>query len=298
MAIDILDAFQHEPQPTDYVLPGMVAGSVGAIVSPGGAGKSMAALQIGATLASGGCSDLLNLDLPALPGMGPQRVVYLPAEDPTPTITHRLHHLGKHLAPHERERVAANLEIEPLIGRMPDIMDRRWTDALLRIADGSRLLILDTLRRFHTFDENDSGAMAQVVGMMEHIAQATGCSIVFLHHASKSAALSGAGDQQQASRGSSVLVDNIRWQAFLASMTPAEAETWGVDDMMRGCFVRFGISKVNYGPPLPERWFRRDLGGVLIPAVLEKKHKGNPKPAPIATPISTSEPEGNGRDVW
>lgn len=70
MAINILDAFEHQPQPIDYVLPGMVAGSVGAIVSPGGAGKSMAALQIGATLASGGCSDLLNLDLPALPGMG------------------------------------------------------------------------------------------------------------------------------------------------------------------------------------------------------------------------------------
>jgi len=292
MAIDILDAFEHEPHPIDYVLPGMVAGSVGAIVSPGGAGKSMAALQIGATLASGGCSDLLNLNLPALPGMGPQRVVYLPAEDPTPTITHRLHHLGKHLAPHERERVAANLEIEPLIGRMPDIMNPRWTDALLRIADGARLLILDTLRRFHAYDENDSGAMAQVVGMMEHIAQATGCGIVFLHHASKSAALSGAGDQQQASRGSSVLVDNIRWQAFLASMTPAEAETWGVDDIMRGTFVRFGISKVNYGPPLPERWFRRDLGGVLVPAVLEKQQQ-QPKQKTAPAPIVK-----DSRDEW
>lgn len=295
MAIDILDAFEHEPQPIDYVLPGMVAGSVGAIVSPGGAGKSMAALQIGATLASGGCSDLLNLDLPALPGMGPQRVVYLPAEDPEPTITHRLHHLGKHLAPHERERVAANLEIEPLIGKMPDIMDRRWTDALLRIADGSRLLILDTLRRFHAYDENDSGAMAQVVGMMEHIAQETGCGIVFLHHASKSAALAGAGDQQQASRGSSVLVDNIRWQAYLASMTQAEAETWGVDDLMRGCFVRFGISKVNYGPPLPERWFRRDLGGVLVPAVLEKSQPSQPKPSKKVSPAPIV--RGN-RDDW
>jgi RecA-family ATPase len=271
MAIDILSAFEHEPQPIDYVLPGMVAGSVGAIVSPGGAGKSMVALQIGATLASGGSSDLLGLDMAALPSMGPQRVVYLPAEDPEPTITHRLHHLGKHLAPNERTDVAFNLAIEPLIGRQPNIMDQRWTDALLRTAEGSRLLILDTLRRFHTHDENDSGAMAQVVGRMEYIAQATGCAIVFLHHASKSAALAGAGDQQQASRGSSVLVDNIRWQAYLAGMTSTEAETWGVEDVMRGTFVRMGISKVNYGPPLPERWLRRDLGGVLVPAVLEKQ---------------------------
>lgn len=294
MAIDILGAFEHEPQPIDYVLPGMVAGSVGAIVSPGGAGKSMAALQIGATLASGGSSDLLGLDLAALPGMGPQRVVYLPAEDPEPTITHRLHHLGKHLQPHQRQAVAAHLHIEPLIGRQPNMLDSRWTDYILRVCEGSRLLVLDTLRRFHLHDENDSGAMAAVVGRMEHIAQATGCAVVFLHHASKSAALAGAGDQQQASRGSSVLVDNIRWQAYLAGMTSAEAETWGVEDVMRGTFVRLGISKVNYGPPLPERWLRRDLGGVLVPAVLEKQRKGGSKPvAPRG-----SEQEGNGRDVW
>ncbi|WP_223940026.1 helicase RepA family protein, partial [Aeromonas caviae] len=37
-----------------------------------------------------------------------------------------------------------------------------------------------------------------------------------LRHASKGAAMMGAGDQQQASRGSSVLVDNIRWQSYLS----------------------------------------------------------------------------------
>lgn len=262
--IDILSAFECEPAPIDYVLPGMVAGSVGAIVSPGGAGKSMAALQIGATLAGG--PDLLNLS-----DMRSGRVVYLPAEDPICTIEHRLHYLGKHLAPNERELVAQNLLIEPLIGLEPDLMDGRWSDALTRAANGARLLILDTLRRFHSYDENDSGAMAAVVGRLESIAQKTGCSILFLHHTNKGAAFMGAGDMQQASRGSSVLVDNIRWQAYLAGMTPAEAEKWGVDDAMRSHFVRLGVSKVNYGPPLPERWLRRNEGGVLSPAVLEKQ---------------------------
>ena len=262
--IDILSAFECEPAPIDYVLPGMVAGSVGAIVSPGGAGKSMAALQIGATLAGG--PDLLSLG-----NMPTGKVVYLPSEDPICTIKHRLHHLGKLLALHERGLVAQNLLIEPLIGLEPDLMDGRWSDALTRAANGARLLILDTLRRFHSYDENDSGAMAAVVGRLESIAQKTGCSILFLHHTNKGAAFMGAGDMQQASRGSSVLVDNIRWQAYLAGMTPAEAETWGVDEAMRSHFVRLGVSKVNYGPPLPERWLRRHEGGVLSPAVLEKQ---------------------------
>ncbi|WP_223948190.1 helicase RepA family protein, partial [Aeromonas caviae] len=36
-------------------------------------------------------------------------------------------------------------------------------------------------------EENASGPMAQVIGRMEAIAADTGCSIVFLHHASKGA---------------------------------------------------------------------------------------------------------------
>lgn len=83
---------------------------------------------------------------------------------------------------------------------------------------------------------------------------------------------------QQASRGSSVLVDNIRWQSYLSSMTSAEAEEWGVDDDQRRFFVRFGVSKANYGAPFADRWFRRHDGGVLKPAVLERQRKSKGVP--------------------
>ena len=193
-------------------------------------------------------------------------------------MIHRLYALGAHLSAEERQAVADGLLIQPLIGSLPNIMAPEWFDGLKRAAEGRRLMVLDTLRRFHIEEENASGPMAQVIGRMEAIAADTGCSIVFLHHASKGAAMMGAGDQQQASRGSSVLVDNIRWQSYLSSMTSAEAEEWGVDDDQRRFFVRFGVSKANYGAPFADRWFRRHDGGVLKPAVLERQRKSKGVP--------------------
>lgn len=264
--IDILAAFTAPPPPIDYVLPNMVAGTVGALVSPGGAGKSMLALQLAMQIAGG--PDLLGVgELPT------GRVIYLPAEDPPVAIHHRLHALGAHLSAAERQAVATDLWIKPLIGNGPNIMTPEWFDGMMKAAEGRRLMVLDTLRRFHIEEENASGPMAQVIGRMEAIAAETGCSIIFLHHANKGAAMAGAGDQQQASRGSSVLVDNIRWQAYLSGMTAAEAETWGVDDNQRAYFVRFGVSKANYGSPFQERWLRRHEGGVLKPVPLEKRAK-------------------------
>ena len=269
MALDLMVAFTDPPPRIDYVLPNMVAGTVGALVSPGGAGKSMLILQLAVQIAGG--PDLLGVG-----ELATGAVVYLPAEDPPVAIHHRLHALGAHLTAAQRQVVADGLLIEPLIGKCPNIMTRDWFDALKRAAEGRRLMILDTLRRFHIEEENASGPMAQVIGRLEVIAADTGCAVVFLHHANKGAAMMGAGDQQQASRGSSVLVDNIRWQSYLSGMTQAEAEEWGVDASQRRFFVRYGISKANYSAPFEECWFRRHEGGVLKPAVLERQKRQPP----------------------
>ncbi|MGY5692457.1 helicase RepA family protein [Vibrio chemaguriensis] len=266
MGLDLMSAFNELPPPIDYVLPNMAAGTVGSIVSPGGVGKSMLALQLAAQIAGG--PDLLGIG-----DLANGSVAYLPAEDPTTAIHHRLHVLGTYLSPTQKQMVAQSLLIEPLIGRCPDIMTSEWFEGIRQVAEGRRLLILDTLRRFHIEEENASGPMAQVIGRMEAIAAETDCSIVFLHHSNKGAVMMGAGDHQQASRGSSVLVDNIRWQAYLASMTPAEAEKLGVESNQRKYFVRFGVSKANYGDPFSECWFRRHDGGVLKPAVLERRKR-------------------------
>lgn len=117
MALDLMAAFTEPPPPIDYVLPNMVAGTVGALVSPGGAGKSMLILQLAAQIAGG--PDLLEVgELPT------GSVVYLPAEDPPVAIHHRLHALGTHLTAAQRQR--AGQWIAVLIGFV-----------LASVADGS-----------------------------------------------------------------------------------------------------------------------------------------------------------------
>lgn len=272
MKIDILNCYETEPPPLDFVLPSLLSGTVGSIISPGGQGKSMLALLLAHHIA--GFCDLLEL------GEYPiGQAVYLSAEDGSTILHHRLHEIGRKLNQTQREECASRLIIEDLTKYNPDLINgeyaQKWRDAIERVAAGSRLLLLDTLRGFHSSDENDSKAMSILIGHLRAIAARTDCAIVFLHHTSKALAVSGQGDIQQASRGSSVLTDNIRWQAYLAGMTADESQKLSAEDGAepigeeKGYYVRFGISKQNYGSPFTEKWFRRGKGGVLEPTTLK-----------------------------
>jgi RecA-family ATPase len=201
-------------------------------------------------------------------------VLYLPAEDPSIALRHRLWAAGSRLTPPIREQLYQSLEIVPLIGHVVDLLTPVWADALERMAEGRRLVVIDTLRRFHLGDENSGGDMVRLLGTLEGICSRTGATILFLHHTSKAAALNG-GDQQQASRGSSVLVDNIRGgQWNLVGMTEGEAGTYGVDPVRRRSYVRLLHAKTNYGEPPLDTWLRRDEGGLLVRAELERVGDG------------------------
>lgn len=264
-----LSEFFSEPEALDFVLPGMLKGTVGAIVSPGGAGKSMYAVQAATGIA--GAADLLELN--AKPG----GVVYLPAEDPKIALHHRFFALSKHWNAEQRENVRQNFVLHSLIGQEPDLFSETWFQWIDSLLEGKRILFLDTLRRFHKLEENDSGQMAETIGRMEAMAWKRACSIAFLHHTSKASAMGGQGDQQQASRGSSVLVDNIRWQMFVAGMTDKEAKEKTVDVDLKRFFIRAGISKQNYGPPTADVWLHRIEGGVLVPAEFANSYVTKPK---------------------
>jgi len=274
--LDLWDAFTTQPPPLDFVLPGMIAGTVGALVAQGGAGKSWIALELAMAVAGG--PDLLEMGIEAV---GP--VLYLPAEDPELALRHRLFAAAPQFNDAARSQLAEALEIVPLMGRAVDLMTPAWASAVERMAEGKRLVVIDTLRRFHSGDENSAGDMAKLLGVMERLCASTGASMLFLHHTAKGAALNGAGDQQQASRGSSVLVDNVRGGQFnLSGMTEAEARGHGVDPGDRRQFVRLVQAKSNFGSPIPDMWFRRADGGILLPAGIERLDDGGRQDGPGA----------------
>ena len=170
-SIDLLKWFQEKPERLDFVLANLLSGAIGALVSPGDAGKSTLALQLAAQIAGG--KDLLEIG--AVP---PGPVICLSAADPPPATHHRIQALGQHLSPAEREAVAGPLEIQPLIGRNPNAMDEASFELLMQAAVDRRLLILDPMKQFRPEEENASRPMTAVLGRLERIANATGCATV------------------------------------------------------------------------------------------------------------------------
>lgn len=273
MALDIMAAFTNEPPELDFIWPGFLTGTVGALVAPGATGKSFWALQAAMAVACrvpGG-------DIVGLAPRHTGQVVYLAGEDPEPALIRRVHAIGQHLNQSAREAIAENLTLEPIMGKRLNIMDEAHLHRVIEYSTGARLIVLDTLSRIHDLDENSNGAMARLVSTLEYIAATTGASVLYLHHVNKASALGGLGDQQQAARGASALIDNARWCGYVAKMTEQEAERLTdrsydrspIGDR-RGLFVRFGVSKQNYDATPMDRWYQRCDGGVLLPVELHE----------------------------
>lgn len=274
MAINILEAFTSEPEALDFILPGFLAGTVGALVAPGATGKSFFALEaamcVVSPLANGA---LLDLDIERRGG----GVVYAAAEDPPVILKKRIHAIGAYLDDDAKKQAAVGLLVEPIMGARLNLMDDDHLKRFKEYSMGARLIIVDTLSRVHTENENDNGAMSGLLQRLEFVAKETGAGVLFLHHIGKAAATGGEGDTQQAARGASALIDNARYAAALTKMTKNEAEAYGVDDSMRGFFVRHTVTKNNYGSPLTDCWYRRHEGGVLLPTKLEMQQKTKEK---------------------
>jgi len=273
VAIDVLEAFEHEPPTLDFIWPGFLAGTVGALVAPGATGKSFWALEAAMSIA---CS-VAGGDLVGLAPAHTGRVVYLAGEDPPPALVRRIHAIGQHLGHAARQAIAENLALEPIMGKRLNIMDDAHLRRVIEYSAGARLIVLDTLSRIHALDENSNGNMAHLVAVLEHVAATTGASVLYLHHVSKGSVREGQTDQQQAARGASALIDNARWCGYVAKMTEQEAERMSdrgfdrspIGNDRRGLFVRFGVSKQNYDATPLDRWYQRHSGGVLLPVELQ-----------------------------
>jgi hypothetical protein len=276
--LDINKAFSGEIEPLDMVLPGLLAGSVGSLVAPGSTGKGF---FINSLLASMTAKNVIGM------GITPQdcKVTYITAEDPLPILEHRICALGTLLNQIERQFFSDRVDIISLAGRQPSLLtdktpieigpdgkqttEARWRGWLEQICIGKRLVIIDTLRRFHSAEENDSGAMTILLQIIEGIAQRTGCAIIFTHHTKKGSTVNGLGLDADSSRGSGALIYNVRWQLNMQSMTQAEAENkYGKNETERRKYVQVFGSKINYDADGLQGWLMRGQDGILIEADL------------------------------
>ena len=248
--------FSTQPPKYDFVLPGLLTGTVGMLNSPGGTGKSTLALQIAAGVAIGNDDLGLGIDTSG-------DVLIIAAEDPPIALHHRLHSLGQQYHQDSLKTISEHTDIRCCVGLGIDIMDDDWAVWLRKQAYGKRLVIIDTLTRVHCLDECDSGAAKQIMMRLEKIATSTGAAILWLQHISKASAMGGLGGEQQAARGSSVFVDTARWAAFLVGMTPKEAVGFKIEIAERRRYIRFNVSKQNYAEPRADLWLERGAGGIL-----------------------------------
>mgnify|MGYP005849497587 CR=1 FL=1 len=240
----------------EYVLPGFLLGTVGAFIGRGGVGKSYAGLEMSVMIATG--ADLLGLGEHRL-----GKVLYLSMEDPAGVIRDRIRAVATRLTGVQIDRLIENLDVRPLVGAGIDIMDDVWLSAIISQGAGSRLIVIDTFRRSHLKNENDSADMGFALHRLEVIAARTGAAVLYLHHSRKGSYYSDS-DDQGASRGSSVLADHARWQCFLSLMTEEERKRGNVPIESRDRVVKLGIHKQNYGPSFQPRWCIRQDDGVLL----------------------------------
>lgn len=271
--LNVRAALTEPPPMLDYVLPGLLAGSVGALVGPGAAGKTMLLMQTACDIAAGGAvgGGILAADLLCRDGAV---VAFFLAEETHAVMHHRIQaaiHAVRDMKQFNSTaacnalvaRLSQNLRVYPLGGagrnaRCSVGRSANETKTMVDACKDARLVIVDPLRRFHGGEENDAAHMSAIVEAFEQLAADTGAAVILSHHTNRSSALAGAGELASAARGSSALTDGVRWQANLSNVSEQFASRLGIAERERSSFVRLDIAKANYMKPPASVLLRRD----------------------------------------
>lgn len=225
------------------------AGKTAMLVSPGGVGKTTILMQLAISVATG--LPWLNHYIIARPG----RVLVALGEEDREEM-HRALFYGAKAAgidrdSDERHRTAIyeNIVSYPLAGIPAAFVDgdgleqpfyRRLLDFVEETGPYS-LVVLDPGSRFMGPDaETDNAAATRFVQCLEAITQTAGAPAVLMaHHTNKGASAEDSKSSQADARGSSALVDGVRWCANLRSKPESGA----------GYRSKLTVTKTNYGPP-------------------------------------------------
>ena len=249
---------------------------VGAIIAPGGTGKSQLVLQIAASVAA-------DIPLAGQWEVGePGAVLCLFGEDDEEEIHRRVHTTTQVLTNTYpdlpiRERLRENLFLKSMVAvnnlmtiatATGEVRPTNYVDRLYEVTKdilNLKLIVIDPASRFRGGNENAAEDTTRFIEAAERISKLTGATVVIVHHANKSS-MQGADQSQSASRGSSAFTDGVRWQMNLAPMTVNEAKKYAISDDRRGMYLSASITKNNYAPPQSPVMLMRSRGGYLIKA--------------------------------
>jgi hypothetical protein len=271
----VLDEFRCDryldiaPPPRKFLVRDRIpANIVGAILGAGGSRKTTLLIQLAIAIATG---------MSWADGLGEIEhaggVLYLVLEDDSDELHRRLWMVIAELANDETEQaikaaVRQNLFIRSLVGQDNALVTKRGNQAektkrveqIIELAtqiENLRLIVVEPVSRIFNADENNASDMSRLVEVLEEIREATGATVLVAHHISK-AALRERETSQVSSRGSSALIDGIRWAAQLRTADKKEVKhsdhtTW----------VKFDMVKSNYCRLDTDLWLHAKFNGYL-----------------------------------
>lgn len=231
---------------------------ISVLVAPGGTGKSLLAMAVAASMATG--ISLLGERVYAR-----TNVWLINLDDPMEELNRRFAALRMHYklrnedwqgrmfmnSGEERGLVMAKMEMttDGIVVVHPDeeALERHITD------NGIGLLIVDPFAESHTLEENNNPQMVAAAAAWRRVARRTKCSILLVHHVRKG---SSGGDIENA-RGAKALTDSARVGLVMCTMSQEEANALGISDEDRLQYVRMDDAKANLAPRAgAARWFQ------------------------------------------
>lgn len=251
----------------DFVLPGLLAGTVGMIVGQGAIGKSYFALELGMSLVTG---KPVAGGLWEAPKHGSCAICF--GEDPAVIIRERKHWLMHYHGINNEgaAKIDDSLFTYSCVGDDMRIVEKTangmvdgpFLQTIRNTAQGLRLLVLDPLLFLQGGEENDNNVAASLMQRLSAIARDTGCAIVVLHHVGKGGNQDGK-EEWASARGASAFTTSVRWQLNMRPPSKEEQAKYEIDAEMRRFWIRTAVVKSNYGDAGGEKWLRRRDGGVL-----------------------------------
>jgi RecA-family ATPase len=264
--------YQVAPPPRTWLLrdprkpdnPGVLPmGKVGQLIAEGGAGKTMILVQLAISVATGTkWLDTLSINTPG-------RVLLVLGEEDEEEARRRLYRACRYNRgpyPTDGSIVTVSLAGVPCSmiesdakGNTSDSEFLHWLRAKT-VGANIKLIVVDPLSRFAGKDaETDNAAGTRFIQALESIAAVSGATVLVAHHTNK-VSRNGATKEIAASagRGSTSLVDGVRWQAALA----VESVVLGEETRE---VVTLAFTKSNYSRKADSILLKHGDEGVLLP---------------------------------